>query len=148
MKNNNFAAEYRNYKEIEARYYAARDAKNDAEVEAARTEARTLLDGIEGKGKDYARTYEEYKDAQEHGNDCIDLHDNIWDEHVEPLIERLRSFGIDRFTFSSTWSSAVKTAWLFTENGCRLEGLIQINGSWDPLEGEYEKVPAYLFSIQ
>ena len=52
------------------------------------------------------------------------------------------------FTFSSTWSSAVETAWLFVQNGCKLEGLVQINGTCQAfMREEYERVPAYVFSI-
>jgi hypothetical protein len=42
----------------------------------------------------------------------------------------------------------VKTAWLFQENGCTLESLIQINdGFKDFKTGEKTKIPAYLFKV-
>ncbi|MCD8207622.1 MAG: hypothetical protein LUD72_06780 [Bacteroidales bacterium] len=143
MKNNNFAEEYRTYKEIEARFDAARDAKDGAKVAEARKEMHELVESIEAKGKDYESLFESYKDAWNRGNAYIDINNCIWDEKVAPLIENLRNFGIDHFTFSSTWSSAVQIAWLFTENGCSLEGLEKINGI-DP----EDKIPAYIFSIR
>ena len=64
------------------------------------------------------------------------------------LIERLRKAGIKKFTFSSTWSSTVQTAWLFLQNGCKVEGMAEINGpSTAFMSDEYERVPAYVFSI-
>ena len=80
-----------------------------------------------------------YEDAQDRGNEYIDLHDVIWDKNVPTTIDRLRKAGVKTFTFSSTWSSAVETAWLFVQNGCKLEGAF--------MSEEYERVPAYVFSI-
>ncbi len=143
MKNNNFEEEYKASKEIEARYDAAEIAEDEEGMETARKEMRKLVEGINAKELGYSATYRDYADARDRGNEYIDLNDAIWDEKVPETIERLRHFGIDHFTFSSTWSSAVQTAWLFTENGCSLEGLIQIHGT-DP----DDKIPAYVFSIQ
>ena len=70
------------------------------------------------------------------------------DDKVAGLIENLRNLGIEHFTFSSTWSSAVETAWLFKENGCELEGLVQINSRYTSFrKNEYEKAAAYLFRV-
>ncbi len=149
MKKNDFENEYRIYKEISRQYDAAEEAKDEAGLDEARAKMHSLIDSVEAKGNDYARVFEDYKDARNCGNQYIDLNDNIWDEKVPALIESLRNLGIDHFTYSSTWSSAIETAWLFIENGCTLEGLIQINGTnrnWKT--GEYEKNPAYVFSIQ
>lgn len=80
--------------------------------------------------------------------DSIDLHDTIKDEDVQKLIENLRKNRIEYFTFSSTWSSAVNTAWLFKKNGCSLEGMIEINTSHKDFHtGEYKKIPSYLFKV-
>ena len=60
----------------------------------------------------------------------------------------LRKAGVKMFTFSSTWSSTVETAWLFLQNGCKLEGMAEINGTCQAfMSDEYERVPAYVFSI-
>ena len=70
------------------------------------------------------------------------------DNQVSDLVQNLRDLGIEHFTFSSTWSSAVETAWLFKENGCELEGLVQINSRYTSFrKNEYEKAAAYLFRV-
>ena len=145
---NAFEAVYQQELKIRADYDAAKAAGHEEGMEAARTEIRELWNGLEAKGKAYNRIYRDYKNSRDKGNEYIDLHDVIWDKDVEDLITCMRENGIERFTFSSGWSSAVETAWLFQENGCHLEALIQINGDEDIWHaGQYEKIPAYLFSI-
>lgn len=129
-------------------YEAAEKTNDEAGIEAARESQRSLLEQIHSEGPDYERIFSLYESARERGNDLIDLDDCIWDDKVPGLIEALRTYGIERFTFSSTWSSAVETAWLFLQNGCRLEGLIEINSRHKAfLSDEYEKVHGYLFSL-
>ena len=42
----------------------------------------------------------------------------------------------------------VGTAWLFVQNGCKLEGMVEINGTYQAfMSDEYERVPAFVFSI-
>lgn len=130
-------------------YHEADARRDEAGIEAARNAHNALMGAINANGSDYANIYSLYEDAQERGNEFIDLSDVIWDDKVEGLIESFRKYGIERFTFSSTWSSAVETAWLFIRNGCRLEGMTEINGHTKKfLSDEYEKKPAYLFSVQ
>ena len=89
-----------------------------------------------------------YKDSQDNKNQYIDFSDAIWDNEVQSIIKTLRDNRIEKFTFSSTWSGAVRTAWLFTQNGCTLEGLTEINeGYEDFITGEMKKTPAYLFKL-
>lgn len=145
---NTFEAAYQQELKIRAAYDAAEAAGSEEGKEAARTSIHELWDGIEAQGAAYSRIYREYKNSRDKGNEYLDLHDVIWDKDVESLITCMRKTGIQLFTFSSGWSSAVETAWLFQENGCKLEGLIQINGDEDTWnDGEYKKAPAYLFSI-
>lgn len=148
MKKNNFAEEYARETEIKAQYHEAEKAGNAEGQEAARMAYHELEEQIAAKGNPYARIYRLYSEAKERGNEYIDLNDTIWDEQVKPLIGSLREYGIEKFTFSSTWSSAVETAWLFTQNGCRLEGLVEINSRHKAfMSDEYEKAHGYLFSI-
>jgi hypothetical protein len=64
------------------------------------------------------------------------------------MIESLKALGIEKFTFSSTWSSSVEVAWLFTQNGCTLEGLVEINGKCkQTFSDDFEKAHGFLFSI-
>lgn len=146
---NAFERDYQQELKIRADYDAAEKAGDEIAQEAARTAIHKLWEGINEKGGAYARIYRDYKTSRDKGNDLIDLRDVIWDKDVERLIACMRENGIARFTFSSTWSSAVETAWLFKENGCELEGLIQVNGDKSFFkDDEYDKAPAYLFSIR
>jgi len=146
---NAFEKDYQQELKIRADYDAAKAAENEAGQEAARADIHELWGSIEEKGEAYTRIYRDYKNSRDKGNEYIDFRDVIWDKDVESLVTCMRENGIDRFTFSSGWSSAVETAWLFKENGCELEGLIQINGDQNFFkEEEYEKVPAYLFAIR
>lgn len=145
---NTFAKEYaleqeniKNYNEAEAR-------NDEAGMQAAREAHKALTASIEAKGQDYAYLYSLYEDARERENELIDLSDVIWDDKVEYLIASFREYGIERFTFSSSWSSAVETAWLFTQQGCKLEGLVEINGRCKAfMSNKYEKKHGYLFSV-
>ncbi len=142
---NNFANEYAQEMAIRAQYH---DATDEQGREAARAAYVAHKAHIEAKGNGYASLYRFFAEAQEQGNERIDLHEAIWDSRVKPLIDCLREYGIEEFTFSSTWSSAVETAWLFLQNGCSLQGLIQINGQSNTFSGEPDKIPAYLFRLQ
>ena len=97
---------------------------------------------------DSAAGFEHILEAVERGNEHIDLNEVIWDKDVESLIQLLRENGVEYFTFSSTWSSAVEIAWLFTQNGCTLEGLVEVNSPYtNTFTGEREKAHGYLFAI-
>lgn len=64
------------------------------------------------------------------------------------MVADFKRFGITEFTLSSTYSSIVKTAWIFQQNGCSLEGMEEIKGYCRDFEtGDYEKVPAFKFRI-
>ena len=148
MINNHLLMDCMAMQQIKARYDAAQAQKNTAGMEAARESYQKLSERIASRGGAYTKVYWLYADAAERGNEYIDLHDVIWDKDVEALISSLKENGIEHFTFSSTWSSTVETAWLFTENGCTLEGLVKINGQSKAFgSDEYEKIPAYLFAV-
>lgn len=145
---NTFAEDYRAYETIRNAYDAAELKEDEAGMEKAREDYRNWSAGIEAKGQDYTKIFRLYMDAREVGNTCIDLHDTIWDKDVKGLIGAMRALGVDRFTFSSTWSSAVETAWLFQKEGCILEGLVEINSQHKAfMSDEYEKAHGYLFRV-
>ena len=148
MKNNNFEAEYARYEELDAAYDAADKTNNEMAMEKARADYHKLEEDLLAKGDGYFRMFERYKSARQRGNDYIDLSETIWDNQVPGLIEDFRTYGIEAFTFSSTWSSAVEIAWLFQQNGCSLAGLIEINSQYTSFrKNDYEKAPAYLFRV-
>lgn len=146
---NQFAAEYQKHLDLLAQYRAAKVAGDQATMEQVREARRELTASIEAKGHIYCRLYDKYASAQERGNEYIDWDDTIWDDQVEGFVKGLRDNGIEKFVFSSGWSSAVETAWLLQQNGCKLEGLVEINGH-EKAYGEegYDKRHGYLFSVK
>ena len=108
---NNFAQEYAREEAIRAAYNTAKETGNEAEIEKAKADMRSLNEEIGEKGDAYAFVYRLYKEMKEAGNEHIDLHDTIHDE--AKMIETLRSLGVESFTFSSGWSSAVESDWIF-----------------------------------
>lgn len=146
---NNFAQEYAKHVELMNTYKTLKETGDTAAIEELRKEARALEDSIAAKGTTYSRLYSKYETAMERGNEFIAWDDVIWDEHVEGFVQGLRNCGIEKFIFSSGWSSAVETAWLLQKNGCKLEGLVEFNGR-DNIFGsnEPEKLHGYLFSVE
>ena len=118
-------------------------------MEQARDEHRALNEKVAAHGRAYARLYELYADARERGNDYIDLSE-IYDYRDEAqLIADMREYGIEAFTFSPSWTQALESAWLFTQNGCTLEGMVEINDRCKViLSDEYEKRHALMFRVQ
>ena len=142
---NIFEEAYNKIQEAKKAYAAA---TNEAEQDAARAlykQVTTKLDGLSSTEQRIWRAYETAKDC---GNEYIDLNDAIRDEAVEGLVACMKEYGIEAFTFSSTWSSAVETAWLFQKAGCTLAGLLEINSQHKAfMSDEYEKVHCYLFKV-
>ena len=142
---NIFEEAYRGIQEAKRAYATA---TNTAEQDAARAiykQATAKLDGLSNTEK---RIWSAYETAKDCGNEYIDLNDTIRDDEVEGLVACMKKYGIEAFTFSSTWSSAVETAWLFQKAGCTLAGLIEINSQHKAfMSDEYEKAHAYLFGL-
>ena len=115
---------------------------------AARKLYHEVGDKIEELGQDACSIYRQYQISRDSGNERLNLYDVIWENSVENFVRIMRENGVEEFTFSSTWSSAIEIAWLFQKNGCQLEGLIEINSQYkQPFKDEYERVPAYLFRV-
>ncbi len=134
--------------ELERAYEAAKVAGDEAGMEKARKEYQAMeKEVLETEDSDFGFAFRLYKQMKECGNEYIDLSIAIHDE--VGVLQTLRKYGFEHFTFSSGWSSAVESAWIFQQNGCRLLGLIELNSIHkDWTTGEREKVHGYLFSIQ
>lgn len=146
---NTFASIYARHQEIKAQYEAAKAVGSEEGMAQARTDHRALMDSVEGTGKAFARIYRMYEDAMDVGNDYIDLADIHEYQNEAETIACLREYGIETFTFSSGWSSAVDSAWAFTQNGCTLQGMVEINSRIRNFDGDgYEKAHAFLFKVQ
>ena len=129
-------------------YDIAESRHDEAGMEQAREGYQAMeKEVLEKYDAGFGFVYRLYKQMKDCGNEYIDLSIAIHDE--VKVLNTLRKYGIERFTFSSGWSSAVESAWIFQQNGCRLEGLIELNSIHkDWITGEREKVHGYLFSIQ
>ena len=142
---NIFEETYKGIQEAKKAYAAA---TNEAQQDAARAiykQATAKLDGLSNIEK---RIWSAYETAKDCGNEYLDLNDTIRDDTVEDLVACMKECGIEAFTFSSTWSSAVETAWLFQKAGCTLAGLIEINSQHKAfMSDEYEKAHGYLFKL-
>ena len=145
---NIFAELYQQHKEIKSRFEAAKAQGDNARIEQARADHHILREGIEAKGVDFSIIYNLYEKAMDAGNEYIDICEVYQYSNEAALIANLREYGITAFTFSSAWSSAVKSAWEFTLHGCTLQGMVQINSGYAGYNDEPEKRSAFLFKVE
>lgn len=149
MKNNTLAAAYAEDKRIEAAFDRADLNNDEAGKTAARNAHEAFEDSLRAQGKAYCSAYRLYAEAQRRGNALVDISEPIPANNLKDLLDTLRGNGIEEFTFSSTWSSAVETAWYLTELGCTLKGMTKINGGCKNFMGDgFETVPAFLFQLE
>ena len=142
---NIFEEAYRGIQEAKKAYAAA---TNEVEQDAARAICKQAAAKLDGLSNTEQRIWSAYETAKDCGNEYIDLNDTIRDDEIEGLVACMKKYGIAAFTFSSTWSSAVETAWLFQKAGCTLAGLIEINSQHKAfMSDEYEKAYGYLFKL-
>ena len=140
-----FEETYQGIQEAKSAYEAASDEK---EKEAARAIYQKATESLDGLSEVEMKIWNYYEAAKDCGNEYIDINDIINDAEVENLVACMKEYGIEAFTFSSHWSSAVETAWLFQKAGCSLAGLIEINSHHkDVFTGELEKAHGYLFKL-
>ena len=120
------------------------------ETKAWAAEYKTFCEEVRTKPAEIQALYRLYSSQQDRGNGLIDIDENGCTTMGGPAgcIKLLKEHGFEAFTFSSTWSSAIETAWAFQEAGCSLEKIIIINAPYKELNNEeFEKIPAYLFKI-
>lgn len=146
---NTFEAIYQKHKELKTRFQTAKAANDADAMDQIRAERKALDESIEAEGAAFARTYDLYESAKDRGNEHIDISECYDYRDEGSLISSLRDFGIEAFTFSSRWSSAVESAWTFVKLGCTLMGMVEINSKTKNWDGDgYEKCHAYLFKVQ
>lgn len=134
-------------KELQA--IAAFDAaKNDEEKEKARELHNETFGQIGSLGKFAVHIWREYQISREHGNLNLNLSEIVWDHQVPEIVVCMKANGIAGFTFSGTYTEAIRTAWLFQQEGCVLEGLVEINSRYTDAYGDSLKVPALQFRVK
>ena len=128
---------------------ASIDASSTSEErDSAKAAYRDICKEINSWGILFGRIFREYENSRDNGNDILDIEELVDDKDVKSLVGIMKEHGIKQFTFSSTWSSSVETAWLFQESGCKLEGIVELNGriiGWGSTE--HEKRHGYLFRV-
>ena len=143
---NTFENFYNRIRDAKTAYNAA---KTEDELNAARAAYKAVWDELKELGNAACRLFNEYEVSRDSGNDYLDISEVVWDNEAAKLIEAMRQNGIERFTFSSGWSHAVESAWLFKEAGCTLEGLVEINSRYTGWNSdEHEKAHGYLFRVE
>ena len=124
-------------------------AENDGNtraIEACQKGHQELLEEVRAEGETFGDMMRLYSEMKQQGNSRLDLSGTY--RKPEEVIRIFRDFGVTEFTFSSTWSSAIQTSWAFTQLGCTLKGMTEVHGTKRDFQtGEYEKVPAFLFSL-
>lgn len=137
---------YQRHEELERKFDAAEKAGDTKAMDACQDSHQNLLQEVRVEGEAFGDMMRLYSEMKQQGNSRLDLSGTY--RKPEEIIRIFRDFGVKEFTFSSTWSSAIQVSWAFTQLGCTLEGMIEIYGSGRKfMSNEYEKVPAFLFSI-
>ena len=143
-----FESFYQQIESLAVRYQNAKAVNDKESMEQIRAERNDIDTAIEAHGATFAWLYDFYEDARQRGNEHIDISECYDYRDEATLIKRFRECGIDAFTFSSGWSSAVESAWKFVKNGCTLMGIVEINSKCKTWDGDdYEKRHAYLFKV-
>ena len=137
---------YGRNEELERKFEAAEKAGDAKTMDACQDAYQDLLQEARVEGEAFGDMMRLYSEMKQQGNSRIDL-SGIY-RKPEEVIRIFREFGVAEFTFSSTWSSAIQVSWAFTQMGCTLKGMTEVHGSKRDFQtGEYEKVPAFLFSL-
>lgn len=137
---------YQRHEELERKFDAAEKAGDTKVMDACQDSHQNLLQEVRVEGEAFGDMMRLYSEMKQQGNSRLDLSGTY--RKPEEIIRIFRDFGVKEFTFSSTWSSAIQVSWAFTQLGCTLEGMIEIYGSGRKfMSNEYEKVPAFLFSL-
>lgn len=138
----------RTYEKVKALRQRILEAKDLDTENSIRNERLKIEKGIEGLGYIPNKVWAYYEVSRDNGNDYLNIDDTVWDSEIAPLVKCFRELGIEHFTFSLTWSSAVETAWQFKMNGCEVEDLVEVYGSKSHITGKREKKPAYKFVVK
>lgn len=137
---------YGRNEELEKKFDAAEKVGDAQTMQACRDAYQELVKEVRVEWKDFGDMMRLYSEMKQQGNSRLDLSGTYW--KPEEVIRIFREFGVKEFTFSSTWSSATQTSWAFTQLGCTLKGMTEVHGTKRDFQtGEYEKVPAFLFSF-
>ena len=115
-------------------------------MEACREGYQELLQEVRADGEDFSSMMRLYSEMKQRGNKLLDVSGSYTEP--ERIIQMFKEFGVKEFTFSSNWTNAKDTAWVFMKMGCNLKGMVEIYSDNKKLmNNEYEKRPAFLFTL-
>ena len=122
--------------------------ERDRLIDQARALHDTTCAEVNACGPVFADVAGIYYKSMNRGNVVPDIDHSPYNATPAEVVAIFRENGIKRFTMSSTWTDATKTAWAFVEAGCRLDGMqtVFIDGVnfWT---NEYKTGPAFVFYI-
>lgn len=137
---------YGRHEGLERKLDAAENGGDTKAMEACQKAHQELLEEVRAEGEAFGDMMRLYSEMKQQGNSRLDISGTY--RKPEEVIRIFREFGVKEFTFSSTWSSAIQISWAFTQLGCTLKGMTEVYGTKRDFQtGEYEKVPAFLFSL-
>ena len=112
---------HRSLSDIRDKYEIA-SIKNDSsyDLDWLCKKFKELEDSINQEGKVFAYVFRAYFISINDDNEYINFRENLDNKSVSELVDCLRENGIEYFTFSSGWSSALDSIWNFTQNGCTI----------------------------
>lgn len=83
--------------------------------------------------------YWAYWTARERKNQHLDFNDVIWSKDVDAIFADLKRYGIKTFTISDKSTGLMGTLAEFCERGCKVTGMVKINGFKKILDDGFEQ---------
>lgn len=112
------------------------------DLDNARDEYRYLMEAVRLEGECFCAMFRLYSDMKEDGNSMLNISDDYDPENIMKLF---KVCGITRFTYSSRWSDALKSAYVFENSGYHIDGMTEINGG---ARNNNKKLPALVFEMR
>lgn len=123
-------------------------AETEAEKSAIRAEYQNLTQDIKSRGEEYEHIFTLYYSAKERKNKHINI-SNLHEKRPAEIVEMLRKYGIEVFTFSSKWSGMVDDLAEFLKAGCEFCGIAEIfSDNKRFMSDEYETENAIVLYIK
>lgn len=104
-------------------------------------EYRDLMEAVRLEGECFCAMFRMYSKMKEAGNTLLNVPDDYGPENIMKLFKACE---ISRFTYSSSWSGALETAYVFEQSGYRIAGMTEINVG----ARNNKKIPALVFEMK
>lgn len=145
MSNNTLEQDYTRKTEIVNKFESAETEDGKSVI---RAEYQKLMQEIQNQGKEYDYVFTLYCSAKEQKNKHINI-SNLYGKEPAEIVEVLRKYGIEVFTFSSRWSGMVDDLAEFLKAGCEFCGIAEIfSGNKKFMSDEYETENAIVLYIK